>query len=104
MDLRAGRRTSEMKPTPAFGFYPAFRPCPECRGLMLTATPVTRRFLKGPLQRMGITCYCVQCNTRYRATSRLAFVWVAWMGNLGRWIWWQTTTLGLTLRSEEPNP
>ena len=52
---------------------------------------------------MGIICYCVQCNTRYRATSQLPFAGVAWMGGLGRWIWWQTTTLELTLRSEEPD-
>ena len=90
-----------MKPAPAFGFYPAFRPCPECHGRLLTATPMKRQFLQGPLQRMGITCYCVQCNTRYRAVSRLPFAWVAWMGGVGRWIWWQTTKLELILQSEE---
>ena len=50
---------------------------------------------------MGIPCYCVQCNTRYRATSRLPFIWISWLGPLGRWLWWKTTVLDLTLKPEE---
>ena len=85
------------KRQPAFGFYPALRFCPSCGAQLLTATPVNRTFLKGPLQRLGITCYCVQCNRRYRATSRLKFAWVAWAGPVGRWLWWQTAGLEITL-------
>ncbi len=85
-----------------FQFYPTSRFCPECRGRIVTATPLTRTYLQGPLQRLGITCYCVRCNTRYRATSPLPFGWVGWMGPVGRWAWWLTTSLEATLRSEEP--
>lgn len=91
-------------PLPAYQFYPAARFCPSCRGRLATTVPVRRLFLKGPLQRMGLTCYCVSCNSRYRATSSLPFVWIAWLGPLGRWIWWQTTTLEVTLLPEKDDP
>lgn len=86
----------------AYQFYPIVRLCPSCGARLVTATPVTRTHLQGPLQRLGITCYCVRCNTRYRATSKLPFAWVGWMGPLGHRIWWQTTLLEVTLRSEGP--
>ncbi len=90
------------RPDP-FGFYPAQRLCPSCGGRLLTAIPVNRTFLRGPLQRMGVTCYCVACNRRYRAQSGLRYGWVGWMGPVGRWLWWQTTSLELTLEApEEP--
>lgn len=91
-----------MKRASPFGFYDVHRLCPECGARLVTATPVTRTYLQGPLQRLGITCYCVRCNTRYRATSKLPFAWVGWVGPLGRRIWWQTTSLEVTLRSEQP--
>ncbi len=90
-----------MKPPP-YGFYPAGRLCPSCRGWLVTATPVNRAFLKGPLQNFGVTCYCMACNTRYRATSWLRYGWVGWLGRLGRWTWWKTTSLEVTLRPEIP--
>ncbi|MBI3615384.1 MAG: hypothetical protein HY211_02590 [Candidatus Omnitrophica bacterium] len=80
-----------------YQFYRTFRRCPSCGARLLTATPLTVRFTKGLLQNLGITCYCVRCNTRYRATSRLRFWWVAWAGPIGRWLWWQTTSLEVTL-------
>lgn len=89
-----------MTPLPAYQFYPAARFCPACGGKLVSSTPIIRQFLQGPLQGMGITCYCVGCNTRYRATSRLRYGWVAWLGPVGRWIWWQTTELEITLRPE----
>ena len=90
-----------MKPAPAFGFYPTYRLCSDCGGRLLTATPVNRTFLKGPLHRMGITCYCVSCNSRWRAKGTLRYGWVAWMGPFGRWLWWQFTALELTLKPEK---
>lgn len=86
-----------MSRPPPYGFYLTYRLCPACGGRLLSATPLSRTFLQGPLQRMGITCYCIACNVRYRAVSRLRFPLVAWMGPLGRWIWWQTTSLEETL-------
>ena len=91
-----------LKPFNLFQFHPAFRPCPACRRPLVTATLVTRVGTSGPLQRMGITCYCVSCNSRYRAVSRLPYAVVGWLGSLGRWIWWQTASFELTLRPEEP--
>lgn len=86
---------------PAYGFYPAYRLCPSCGGRLLTAVPVGRTHLRGPLHRLGVTCYCVSCNRRYRAASRLRYEWVGWMGAFGRWLWWQATSLELTLKPEE---
>lgn len=86
---------------PAYEFYPAHRRCPACRGPLVTTTPLIRKFLQGPLHGMGITCFCVQCSSRYRAVSWLRFGWVSWLGPIGRWIWWKTVSLDLTLRSEE---
>lgn len=83
-----------------YQFYPTFRLCPTCRGRLLTATPLTREFTQGLLQSLGITCYCVQCNTRYRATSKLRYGLVAWLEPVGRWLWWQTTSLEVTLLGE----
>ena len=83
-----------------FGFYPADKLCPACGQRLLTHTPVHRTYLQGPLQKMGITCHCIQCNTRYRAVSTLPFSRVAWLGRFGRWIWWQTVELEETLRGE----
>jgi hypothetical protein len=50
---------------------------------------------------MGVTCYCVSCNRRYRAASRLPYAAVGWLGPLGRLLWWLSTSLELTLRPEE---
>lgn len=86
--------------TSPFGFYRTARRCPECRQPLVTATPLTRRFTQGLLQDLGLTCYCVACNSRYRATTRLRFYWVAWAGALGGWIWWKTTSLEKTLSAE----
>ena len=91
-----------MRPSP-FSFYPAGRLCPSCRGPLVTTAPVNRIYLKGPLQKFGVTCYCVACNSRYRAVSRMRFQWTGWLGPLGRWIWWKTTSLELTLRPEIPD-
>lgn len=87
-------------PLPAYQFYPAARRCPSCGGKLVSSTPIIRRFLQGPLQGMGIACYCVNCNVRYRATSRLRYGRVSWLGPIGRWIWWQTTEMEVTLRPE----
>ncbi len=87
---------------PPYQFYQTARRCPTCLKRLLTATPLTRAFTQGLLQRMGMTCYCVWCNRRYRATSSLRYGWVAWMGPVGRWLWWQTTSLEVTLLPEEP--
>ena len=90
-----------MKPFPLFQFHPAFRACPSCRRPMVTATLVTKASMSGPLQRMGVTCYCVSCNRRYRAASRLPTTVVAWMGPLGRRLWGLTTSFEPTLKPEE---
>lgn len=58
-------------------------------------------FLQGPLQRLGVTCYCVACNRRYRATGRIRYGWIGWLGPFGRWLWWQTAGLELTLSVEQ---
>lgn len=88
------------RPDP-FGFYPAYKLCPDCGAQLLTSTPVNRTFLQGPLQRMGITCWCVSCNSRYRAVGRLRWEWVGWMGPSGKWLWWQAAALEPTLKPEE---
>ena len=90
-----------MKPFNLFQFHPTFRPCPSCRRPIVTATLVTKTSMSGPLQRMGVTCYCMNCNRRYRATSHLPYPAVDWAGPLGRWLWWKTVSLELTLRPEE---
>ena len=82
---------------PAYHFYSTARLCPNCGGQLLTTTPVNRTTLQGLLQRLGTTCYCMACNRRYRATSRLSYPLVGWLGPVGRWIWWKTTSLELTL-------
>lgn len=84
-----------------YGFYSTSRGCPSCGARLVTATPVNRTFLKDLLQELGLTCYCMSCNTRYRATSRLRYGWVGWLGPIGRWIWWRTVSLEVTLRSEQ---
>ena len=84
-----------------FEFYPTHRKCPACRNLLLTATLVTARNTGGPLARMGVTCYCVSCNRRYRAASFLPYAALGWLGPLGRRLWWLTTSLELTLKPEE---
>ncbi len=84
-------------PAEAYRFYQASRRCPECRAVLLTTTPITLRFTRGVLHDLGIACYCVRCNSRYRARSWLPFTWVAWAGPVGRWLWWQTTSLHRTL-------
>ncbi|MDO8729788.1 MAG: hypothetical protein Q7J69_01170 [Candidatus Omnitrophota bacterium] len=84
-----------------FQFYSTHRKCPTCRNPLLTATLVTRAVVSGPLQRMGVTCYCVSCNRRYRAASRLPYAAVGWLGPLGRRLWWLTTSFELTLKPEE---
>ncbi len=86
---------------PSYQFYPCAKSCPACGAGLLTAIPLTRTFTQGPLERLGITCYCVSCNRRYRATSPIRFVWVAWLGPVGRWLWWKATSLELTLKPEE---
>ena len=68
---------------------------------MLTAVPVSRTHLQGPLHRLGITCYCVSCNSRYRAKGRLRYEWVGWLGPVGRWVWWLAAELEVTLQPEE---
>ena len=84
-----------------FQFYSTHRKCPACRNPLLTATLVTIRNTGGPLARMGVTCYCVSCNRRYRAASRLPYAAVAWAGLLGRRLWWLTVSLELTLQPEK---
>ena len=89
-----------MKPFPLFQFYPTFRSCPACRSRLLTATRAQASVLEGPLQRMGIPCYCVSCNRRYRAIGRLPYRLVGWMGPLGRRLWWRSASLELTLQTK----
>lgn len=76
-----------------YQFYPCFKSCPSCRSPLVSATPLTLTHTRGLLQEMGITCYCVRCNSRYRATSWLIYPAVAWAGPLGRRLWWKTTRL-----------
>ncbi len=84
-----------------FDFYPTHRKCPSCRNPLLTATRVTAAMVRGPLRRMGVTCYCVSCNRRYRAIGRLPYTAVGWLGPLGRRLWWLSVSLELTLQPEE---
>ena len=84
-----------------FQFYSTSRKCPSCGNSLLTATRITRTSMSGPLQRLGVTCYCVSCNRRYRATHRLPYAAVAWAGPLGRRLWWLTASLKLTLQPEQ---
>ena len=81
---------------PAYGFYPCLKPCPACRGKLLSLTPLRKEFLQGPLQGLGVSCFCQQCTRRYRATSRLNYSGVAWLGPIGRWLWWQSAALEST--------
>ncbi len=80
-----------------YRFYPCARSCPRCGAGLVTATPLTLRFTYGMLHELGVTCYCVQCNHRYRATHWLRFSFIAWAGPIGRWIWWKTARLETTL-------
>lgn len=91
-----------MNPLPAYQFYATSRRCPVCRQRIATATPLTIKFTQGPLHRMGLTCYCVSCNSRFRAVGCFRFGWVAWAGPLGRWIWWRTALLKPTTPAEDP--
>ena len=84
-----------------FEFYLTHRKCLACRNPLLTATLVTVRNIGGPLARMGVTCYCVSCNRRYRAASHLPYAAIAWAGPLGRRLWWLTVSLELTLQPEK---
>ncbi len=86
---------------PPYQFYRTYRPCPSCHAVLATITPLNRQFTQGLLQQLGITCYCVRCNNRYRATSWLRFIAVAWAGPLGRWLWWKSVRLELTV---QPGP
>jgi hypothetical protein len=93
-----------MKRPPPYGFYPSSRRCPSCKARLVTTTPVNRFYLQGLLQELGLACYCVRCNTRYRATGRLRFHWVSGLGAFGRWIWWKTATLEVTLSPDPEFP
>jgi hypothetical protein len=79
-----------------YGFYPCLRPCPVCRGRLASSTPLTKEFTQGLLHNLGFSCFCEGCNNRFRAKSRLRFEYVAWLGNFGRWLWWQFSTLEVT--------
>ena len=85
-----------MSPRQHYGFYICYRPCPNCRGRLVSSTPLTRRFTGGSLHALGLSCFCQDCNNRFRATSRIRFGWVAWLGDFGRWLWWQFSSLGTT--------
>jgi len=78
---------------PAYQFYTAARSCPACRNKLVTTEPFASQFMGGTLYRIGLACYCVHCNNRYRATSFIRFSWIAWAGPVGQWIWWQTARL-----------
>lgn len=84
-----------------FQFYKTGRFCPKCGQRLVTMTLVSKRTTQGPLQSMGIPCHCLGCATRYRAVSRVPFSKISWLGPLGRWVWWQTTELEITLQSSE---
>lgn len=84
-----------------FQFYSVPRSCLACRSKLLTATKVSAQTLQGPLARMGITCYCISCNRRYRGTSRFPAPLLTVLGPLGRWLWWRTASLELTLQPEQ---
>ncbi len=81
---------------PSYGFYRCLKPCPACGGTLLSLTPLTKEFLQGPLERLGVSCFCQQCSRRYRAVGSLRYSWIAWLGPLGRWLWWQFTALEST--------
>ena len=83
-----------------FQFYPAFRKCPSCGSSLLTSTLVTKLSMQGPLERMGVVCYCVSCNRRYRATGRISYPPIAWLGPVARRLWWRTASLELTVRPD----
>ena len=86
---------------PAYGFYPCLKPCPACRGKLLSLTPLRKEFLRGPLQGLGISCFCQICTRRYRATSSLNYSAVAWLGPIGRWLWWHSAALESTSPAPE---
>lgn len=84
------------EPVAPYRFYPVGRFCPRCGERLVATAPVTREFMRPPLQRLGVTCLCMGCGARYRAFSFVRYVWLAWAGAAGRWLWWQTTRLEST--------
>ncbi|PIQ83112.1 MAG: hypothetical protein COV76_00160 [Candidatus Omnitrophica bacterium CG11_big_fil_rev_8_21_14_0_20_64_10] len=81
---------------PPYHFYPAFRNCPRCGGGLATIEPVEPRSLRGPLARMGLTCFCGGCGARYRAFPGFPLAWVHWLGPAGRRFWWKKVRLQTT--------
>ncbi|MBI3317826.1 MAG: hypothetical protein HYZ90_01580 [Candidatus Omnitrophica bacterium] len=90
-----------MRPQP-YRFYRIPRACSECGKGLAVHTPLTRKFTAGLLGELGVSCFCPACGSRFRARNPLRFGWVAWLGPPGRWLWWKTASLELTLRPELP--
>jgi hypothetical protein len=88
-------------PFPAYQFFPAMRRCPVCSETIVSTTPLSKEFMRGRLNQMGLTCYCVGCNNRFRAIGKLHFSAVAWAGVIGRWLWWQMAELESTTPAAE---
>ena len=47
------------------------------------------REASGLLGRLGVSCHCMRCNTKFRAEGRCSLGPLWWVApGVARWIWW----------------
>ena len=72
-----------------FEFTPTPRVCPRCRTRLAMVGARAGFVGFGLLGRLGVSCHCVSCNTKYRAHGRFTARWIWWvMPPVAWWVWW----------------
>ena len=73
-----------------YQWTPVPRMCPQCRARLVMAGGLGPHETSGLMGRLGVSCHCVQCNTKYRAQGRVEVIPVVWWvaPAVARWIWW----------------
>lgn len=66
-------------PSGPFAFYPTGRKCPTCGELLLSREPVSFGPASKILHMLGMPCYCMACNGRFRATGMPWMRFLPWL-------------------------
>ncbi len=81
--------TVAQAPQAPFQFTPTPRLCPTCRVRLVMIGTLQAREASGLMGRLGVSCHCIQCNTKFRAQGGPSLGPVWWVApGLARWIWW----------------
>ena len=76
MAQRWGRREPAFEQAGPYKFYPTHRRCPVCGEKLLSQEPVSFGEAGQIISLLGMPCYCMACNGKFRAVPR------AWMAFL----------------------